>query len=198
MIVGLTGGIGSGKTTVAKEFEKNGNVAVYFADEQAKKIMTTSRVIKTQLIKEFGEECYIDNQLNKELIASVVFSNPTKLKKLNSIVHPEVFKHFNEFVLANSDKEYILYENAILFENKSDSLCDIIISVFASEEIRIDRVIKRDEITKIEVINRINNQWRDIKKVLLSNYIILNSDNDDLENQIVRIHKKLTKKKALI
>lgn len=193
MVVGLTGGIGSGKSTVARAFQKIGNIAVYFADDEAKKLMTTSSIIKNQICKKFGNKAYQGNQLNRTFIADVVFSNPEKLALLNSIVHPEVYKHFAAFVKANNDKEYILYENAILFENKSDILCDKIITVIADEHLRIERVVKRDNTTESAVKSRINNQWKDSKKALLSNYIVRNNISDNLLGQIMKIHNNLTK-----
>tara|TARA_R110001599_G_scaffold33649_1_gene108513 strand:+ start:8299 stop:8880 length:582 start_codon:yes stop_codon:yes gene_type:complete len=193
MIIGLTGGIGSGKSTVAKEFQQIGNIAVYFADDEAKKIMVTSKVIKAKICKEFGKEAYKDNQLNKAFIADKVFSNTKKLTVLNSIVHPEVYKHFRAFVKKNNDKDYVLYENAILFENDSDVLCDKIITVIADENLRIQRVIKRDKTSELAVKDRIRNQWKDAKKALLSNYIITNNTSDELLIQIMRIHNNLTK-----
>jgi dephospho-CoA kinase len=192
MVVGLTGGIGSGKSTVARAFQKVGNIAVYYADDEAKKLMTTSSIIKNQICKEFGEKAYQGNELNRAFIAEVVFSNKEKLAKLNSIVHPEVFTHFNAFVETNKDKEYVLYENAILFENASAILCDKIITVIADESLRIQRVVKRDNISEIAVKNRIHNQWKDSKKALLSNYIITNNTSDNLLNQIMKIHNNLT------
>ncbi|WP_337994868.1 dephospho-CoA kinase [Polaribacter ponticola] len=120
MIIGLTGGIGSGKTTVANYFSEFKNVAIYIADIEAKKLMNSSQIIKEKLIKEFGEEAFLDNVLNREYISSIVFNNKDKLSSLNAIVHPEVKKHFKDFVKNNVDKLYIIYENAILFESKSN------------------------------------------------------------------------------
>ena len=193
MVIGITGGIGSGKSTVAKAFAKIANVAIYFADDEAKKLMVTSAIIKEQICKEFGNEAYQDNQLNRAFIANIVFKNKEKLAILNGIVHPEVYKHFRGFVNSNSKKDYILYENAILFENNSDVLCDKIITVIADENVRIQRVVDRDNASISEVKSRINNQWKDAKKALLSNYIITNNDSDDLLSQIKRIHNILTK-----
>ncbi len=193
MVVGLTGGIGSGKSTVARAFDKIGNIAIYYADDEAKKLMITSPIIKKQICKEFGEEAYQGDQLNRAFIATIVFADKEKLAILNSIVHPEVYKHFKNFVSLNSDKEYVLYENAILFENNSDVLCDKIITVIADENIRIQRVVKRDNTSESEVKNRMNNQWKDVKKQLLSNYIVTNNTSDDLLPQIMRIHNNLTK-----
>lgn len=193
MIIGVTGGIGSGKSTVVKAFEKIGNIAVYFADDEAKKLMTRSAIIKEKICEEFGDEAYVNHQLNRAFIANIVFSDTNKLARLNAIVHPEVYKHFNNFVKLNSDKSYVLYENAILFENNSDVLCDKIITVIADESLRIKRVVKRDHTTTAEVKGRMNNQWKDHKKALLSNYIIYNNTSDDLLVQIMRIHNILTK-----
>ena len=198
MVVGLTGGIGSGKSTVLKHFETLGDIAVYNADIEAKKLMNTSPVIKSKLIHLFGEEAYKNDQLNRSFISSIVFSDKEKLQELNAIVHPEVYNHLNSFIVKYQSKEYVLYENAILFENKSDVFCDFIITVIANEDIRIDRVVARDNVSRQEVKNRINNQWLDSKKTLLSNYIVINEDLKGLESQIVKIHNNLTKKKPSI
>lgn len=195
MVIGLTGGIGSGKTTVAKMFAKYNNVVVYFADIEAKNLMNTSLTIREKLSKEFGEKVYKNDELNRPFLANIVFNDNNKLSLLNSIVHPEVHKHLNSFIQSNSDKDYIVYENAILFENGSDMLCDKIITVTAPLSVRIERVILRDHTTKEEVLRRIKNQWSDSKKILQSNYIVENLDFNSLETQILNIHNKLTKKK---
>ena len=195
MIVGLTGGIGSGKTTVANFFSDFNNVAVYIADIEAKKLMNTSSIIKSHLIKEFGINSYINNQLNRKFISNIVFKDKLKLANLNSIVHPEVKKHFQEFVKKNTQKKYIVYENAILFESKSNQLCDFVITVFIDEETKIKRVILRDSSTEKEVLERIRNQWEDQKKILQSNYIIHNKNLDETKNQVAYIHNILTEKR---
>lgn len=194
MIIGLTGGIGSGKTTVANFFLDYKGVVVYIADLEAKKIMNSSGIIKEKLVAEFGKESYKDNQLNRKFISEIVFKNKNKLAILNSIVHPEVKKHFHEFVKSNSDKKYIIYENAILFESKSNLFCDFVITVYADIETKIKRVMLRDSLTKFEVIKRVNNQWKEEKKLLQSNYIIFNSELDNTKEQVNRIHKILTEK----
>ncbi|MCH2032071.1 MAG: dephospho-CoA kinase [Tenacibaculum sp.] len=193
MLVGLTGGIGSGKSTVAKMLAKFDGVVVYFADEEAKNLMNTSQEIRTQLIAEFTDEVYRDGSLNRSFLAGIVFKNKEKLKKLNAIVHPIVHKHLQDFIKAHENKSYILYENAILFENGSNRLCDKIITVTAPEMLRIQRVIERDNSTFEEVKNRINNQWSDEKKVLQSNYVIHNVDLTSVKEQLEKIHNKLTK-----
>lgn len=198
MVVGLTGGIGSGKSTVLAYFEALGDIAVYNADVEAKKLMNSSSVIKSKLINLFGEEAYNDDQLNRSYISSIVFSNREKLKDLNAIVHPEVYNHLNSFIEKNQSKDYVLYENAILFENNSDVFCDYIITVIVNEKSRIERVITRDHVSRKEVKERIDNQWSDSKKAILSNYVVINEDLKALDNQIVKIHNNLTKKKPSI
>ena len=195
MVVGITGGIGSGKTTVLNLFKKY-NVATYIADIEAKNLMNTSSVIRQKLILEFGNEVYLDNKLNRPFLADIVFNNKEKLAILNSIVHPEVFKHLDNFINSNLDKEYILYENAILFENGSDALCNKIITVTAPEKVKIDRIIKRDNSTRKEVLQRMNNQWLEERKTIQSNYIIYNIELESTLKAVSRIHNILTKIKS--
>lgn len=193
MLVGLTGGIGSGKTTVAKMLAAFDNVVVYFADDEAKKLMNTSKQIKERLIEEFSEEVYNSKGvLNRPFLAGIVFSDKEKLKTLNSIVHPVVHQHLQDFLKKHKDEDYILYENAILFENGSSKLCDKIITVTAPEELRIDRVMKRDNVSYEEVKNRIKNQWTDEKKTIQSHYLVHNLNITVANEQIKNIHNKLT------
>ncbi|MFT7442414.1 MAG: dephospho-CoA kinase [Maribacter sp.] len=194
MIIGLTGGIGSGKTTVAKFFSEFENVAIYIADVEAKNLMNSSETIKEKLIIEFGERAFIDQKLNRKYISEIVFKDAEKLASLNTIVHPEVKKHFKIFVENNLDKAYIIYENAILFESKSNLFCDFIISVYADINTRIKRVTARDIATKEEVFNRIQSQWNDDKKILQSNYIISNEYLDETKKKVQTIHNILTEK----
>ncbi len=120
MVVGVTGGIGSGKSTIINIFLELGNIAVYFADDEAKKLMNSSKEIKKKLINEFSEEVYKKGELNRGYLAEIVFNNKEKLSILNNIVHPVVKEHFKNFVEKNREKDYILYENAILFESGSN------------------------------------------------------------------------------
>lgn len=196
MVVGVTGGIGSGKSTVVKIFSKIQNIAIYIADIEAKKLMNTSDIIKNALIKEFGKQTYLDNQLNRSYLADIVFKDKSKLTTLNSIVHPVVHQHLDSFIKNNSDKDYILYENAILFENNSHSICDKIITVTAPLETKIARVIKRDNASREAVLNRIKNQWTDEKKLLLSHYKILNISLESTNKDVLKIHNYLTKNKS--
>ncbi len=192
MLVGITGGIGSGKTTVVKLFSQFENVAVYYADIEAKKLMNTSLEIRKNLIAEFSEEVYNKEGLNRPFLAKIVFENKEKLKILNSIVHPEVHKHLQNFIKENKNRDYILYENAILFENGSHKMCDVIITVTAPKEIRIQRVIERDKVAREEVLHRMNNQWAEVKKTIQSNYIIENLNLTKLTKNVEIIHNKLT------
>ena len=188
-IIGLTGGIGSGKTTVANFFKKLG-VPVYIADVEAKKIMNTSASIKKALISWFGEKSYLNNELNRKFISSKVFKDKELLQKLNNIVHPEVDKHFKVWV-ANQDQSYVIYEAAIIFENNAQSKFDYTILVTAPEDIKVKRVLNRDESTEQEVSDRMKNQWDDSKKEKLANFIIENIDLEDTKSQIYLLHTKL-------
>ncbi|SDU01550.1 dephospho-CoA kinase [Polaribacter sp. Hel1_33_78] len=196
MIVGLTGGIGSGKTTVAKLFSKFNDVAIYIADIEAKKLMNSSEIIKKKLIKQFGESSFVNQKLNRNYISEIVFNDKEKLSILNAIVHPEVKKHFQDFIKKNIDKTYIIYENAILFESGSNLLCDYIITVYANVNTKIERVILRDSSTKEVVESRMKNQWNDSKKIVQSNYIICNENLDETKTQVNKIHNILTEKRS--
>jgi dephospho-CoA kinase len=194
MIVGLTGGIGSGKTTVANIFAQFDGVIVYNADSEAKKIMESSSIIKSKIIEVFGQKSYENNQLNRPFIASIVFNDTVKLGKLNAIVHPEVKRHFQKFVIQYKNKDYIVYENAILFESESNLKCDIIISVYAPIELRTERVMLRDKSSREAIEARIKNQWLEERKLLQSNYMICNIDTKKTHIRVIDIHNILTKK----
>ncbi|MBD3889737.1 dephospho-CoA kinase [Olleya marilimosa] len=190
-IVGLTGGIGSGKTTVANYF-KALNVPVYIADVQAKALMNRSKVIKRKLIKLFGDEAYVHNTLNKPFIASQIFSNQDLLKKMNAIVHPKVAKHFSNWV-KKQNVPYVISEVAIIFENGSQGKYDYIIIVVAPEQTRLNRVIKRDNSSEAKVKAIMNNQWTDQQKTEHSDFVINNTDLKDTKLQVENIHSKLLK-----
>lgn len=193
MVVGITGGIGSGKSTVVKMFSQFENIAIYLADDQAKLLMNTSEEIKEKLIAEFSSEVYKNNELNRPFLANIVFNNKEKLAVLNGIVHPVVHQHLHDFIQNNKEKDYILYENAILFENGSDAICDKIITVTAPEEVRINRVVQRDNVERKAVESRIKNQWKESKKALQSHYVINNIDLTETKLLVGQIHNKLTK-----
>jgi len=191
IVVGLTGGIGSGKTTVLKCFQSFG-VPVYIADVEAKALMNRSKVIKRKLIKLFGDEAYVDNMLNKPFIASQIFSNQDLLKKMNAIVHPKVAKHFSNWV-KKQNVPYVISEVAIIFENGSQGKYDYIITVVAPEQTRLNRVIKRDNSSEAKVKAIMNNQWTDQQKTEHSDFVINNTDLIDTKLQVENIHSKLLK-----
>lgn len=191
MVVGVTGGIGSGKSTVVRLFSELGDVAVYIADEEAKKLMNTSEEIREKLIKVFSSEAYINKELNRPFIAGIVFNDKDKLAVLNSIVHPVVKNHLQDFIVKNQNKDYVLYENAILFENGSNEICDKIVTVTAPKELKIERVIKRDKTTREEVLRRMSSQWSDAKKMLQSNYIIENIKLIETQKKVKLVHNKI-------
>lgn len=191
MIVGLTGGIGSGKTTALKIFESLG-VPVYQADVEAKKIMLHSKIVKENVINLLGEKSYIQNELNRKYIASKVFNNKNLLERLNNIVHPAVQNHFEDFI-TQQKSEYLVYENAILFENKNEHICDKIIVIAADLEERISRVVKRDKTHRNDVLNRMDNQWSQEEKIKKADYVIFNNDFKKLQEKIENIHSELLK-----
>ena len=191
MIVGLTGGIGSGKTTVAKMFHALG-VPVYNSDIEAKKLMVTSEVLKVKIKELLGTESYIDHKLNRTYIADKIFTDPDLLAQLNAIVHPAVRQHFMSWV-AQQKAAYIIQETAIIFENDTQNKFDKIILVTAPEKIRIARVTSRDAISTDKVKERIENQWPDQKKAALSDYVINNLELDKTTVLVAEIHKQLLK-----
>lgn len=190
-IIGLTGGIGSGKSTIAEYIHSKG-VPVYIADDQAKKIMDSPEVIKK--VQEIFEENVIENEkLNRKKIAELVFSSPNLLKKLNEIVHPAVKENFDNWLKENKKSSFIVKEAAILFESGSYKDCDKIILVTAPQELRIERVIKRDGVNREQVLERMQNQWSEEKKAEISDYIIENTDLATSLKEVDLILKELNK-----
>ena len=190
--VGLTGGIGSGKTTVANFFSELG-IPIYYADLEARRLMKSSSLIKRKLIKEFGNDAYKDGELNTAFLASIVFKDKSKLAQINSIIHPEVAKDFLSWI-KKQNAPYVIEESAILFENNLIDHFDYIITVTAPADVRINRIIKRDSTSKKEVLLRMNNQWDDKKKIELSDYIIHNIELSDTKKQVKELHKTILKK----
>lgn len=187
--VGLTGGIGSGKSTVAKMFINLG-VPVYFADDNAKRLMASSKVIKSKLIKEFGKETFVNGVLNKPYLANIIFNNKEKLQTINAIVHPSVGNSFKRWA-GKQTSSYVIQENAILFENNKQDNFDITITVTAPKEIKINRVVKRDGVTKQQVLERMNNQLPDLEKIKQSDFVIENLQLQDTKAQVKAIHQKI-------
>jgi dephospho-CoA kinase len=188
-IIGLTGGIGSGKTTVARMFKDLG-VPVYIADIEARKLTNSSKIIRGKLIKLFGSSCYQDGMLDRKYVASKVFNDSKLLEKLNSIIHPKVAAHFKRWQ-KKQQGVYCIKEAAILFENDGYKHCDLTILVVSPEKERIRRVIARDQISEKEVLARIKNQWSDEKKRKFADIIIENIDLLSTQNQVLDIHSML-------
>lgn len=184
--VGLTGGIGSGKTTIAKIFMQLG-VPVYFSDTRAKDLMLNNKSLQESLISLFGDEVIIDGLLNRSHIASKVFSNPKQLVKLNALVHPFVQKDFDAWS-ASQSSHYVLKEAAIIFETGADKFLDQVILVESPEDLKISRVMLRDKVTMKEVLMRMGNQWSDDQKRINADYIILNDEKCSLIYQILKLH----------
>jgi len=184
-IIGLTGGIGSGKTTVANEFSSLG-IPVYIADLEARKLMQTDSVL-SQIRAEFGNTVFDNGVLVREKLSEIVFNDSEKLEKLNGIVHPAVKKHFDEWLLKHKNNPFVIYETAILFESGSYKRCDFVINVEAPLEVRIQRVIERDNTTREKVLERIKNQWNDEEKSSKSDFIINNTSMEAIKIGIVKI-----------
>lgn len=188
--VGITGGIGSGKSTVCKVFSILG-IPVFEADKVAKELMNTDRLISDRLIGLFGTEVYLPNRtVNRKYLAAVVFNDTSLLSKLNDIVHPVVRNAFFSWC-DQQNAPYIIHEAAILFESGFYKLMDKTIAVVTSEHERIERVMKRDDVT-IEMVNeRIRNQWNDRQRTELADFVIENNDDQMIIPQIMEIDKKI-------
>ena len=189
IVVGLTGGIGSGKSTIAKAFAALG-IAVFNSDEQAKALIATDAQVKERIIAAFGEEAYQNGEYNRAYIAQIVFNNPEKLAILNNIVQPALAKYFKQWAKKQTSL-YVLKEAAILFESGSYKDCDYIITVTAPEEVRIARVMARDHCTEAQVRARMAQQWSDAQRIALSDAVIENVDLESAKEQVKRINEEL-------
>lgn len=189
--VGITGGIGSGKTTVCKIFATL-EIPVYYADVRAKELMISNSEVIQKIKKLFGKEAYDDNgQLNRKFIAEKAFSDKNLLQQLNDIVHPAVFQDTQNWFQTHKVKAYTLYEAAIMFESGSSKLMDKMITVFAPLEDRIARIIKRDDISREEVLARVDKQLSEEEKMKIADFIIYNDHSQPLIEQVLTIHQLL-------
>lgn len=188
-IIGLTGGIGSGKTTIANHFMAAG-IPVYIADDEARTIMQSAEIID-EIKKTFGTAIFENGILNRQKLAEIVFNDPDKLKQLNSIIHPAVKKHFDNWILKHKESPFVVYEAAILFESGSFKNCDKIITVTAPLESRIQRVIERDNTTREHVLKRMNMQWDDNQRIAKSDFVVENIDPKTAESEVGEILKIL-------
>ena len=190
LIVGITGGIGSGKTTITNIFSLL-DIPVYIADTESKRITDSSPIFRVYFIELLGEKLYDGNRLNKKLLASHIFSDEKILKQVNAIIHPEVEKDFQEWIKKNENNKIVILESAILFESGFNKLTNKIITVYTPLEERVRRTMARDNISEGEVIKRINKQMSDENKKELSDFVIVNDNKHSLIEQVLSLVSRL-------
>ncbi len=190
--IGLSGGIGSGKSTVSKILTNNG-IPVYDSDSRAKLLMNSSVELKDMIINHFGIDSYINNKLNKKYISEVIFNNQTEISKINSLVHPFVFKDFNNWK-KHFFSNYVIFESALIFETGSYKKNDFNILVVSDIKERIKRVIKRDSVEEKDVLIRIKNQWSDKIKIPLTDYVIENISFQETKIKVKKMIEELNNK----
>lgn len=189
-IVGLTGGIGSGKTTVSTMFRDLG-VPVYISDERAKYLMNTCDEVRAEILQAFGSESYNSDGLNRKYISDLVFKDNTALAKINQIVHPAVFENFNQW-LAQQTGPYVIKEVAVIFEYRYQDQYDIIITVIADIETRIKRLLKRDNTSREKILEIMSMQLSDEEKVKSSDFVINNITLEETQKSVLEIHRILS------
>ena len=187
--IGITGGIGSGKTTVAKVFEVLG-IPVYYADDAAKRLMNTDEKLKEKIQLQFGNDVYKDGRLDRKYLAEIVFKNPEKLQLLNALVHPATLKDAERW-MQDQSTAYSLKEAALIFESGAQEQLDYVIGVTAPAPLRIQRTMHRDSITREEVILRMDKQMDETIKIKLCDFVIKNDEQEMLLPQVLELHKKL-------
>jgi dephospho-CoA kinase len=187
--IGITGNIGSGKTTVSKIFEILG-IPVFYADDEAKKVMVKDAILIDAIKKMFGDESYFnDGTLNRKYIAGIVFNNKAELAKLNATVHPATFRAFDNWLPKHANAPYILKEAALLFESDSYKLCDKTVLVTAPLDIRVKRVMLRDGLSEEEILKREDKQFTEEKKSALSDFVIKNDNGELVIPQVLKLHQ---------
>ena len=187
--VGLTGGIGSGKSTVAQIFEVLG-IPVYYADIAAKKIMNEDEGIRTAITNIFGEQAYANNNLDRKYISSIAFSDPAKLQQLNALVHPATKKD-GEAWMKQQTSPYAIHEAALIFEAKVSDRLDHVIGVSSPIELRIKRAIERDKVSREEVLKRMDQQLDEELKMSKCDFVLINNEQQLLIPQVLELHEKL-------
>lgn len=190
--VGLTGGIGSGKSTVASIFEILG-VPVYYADIRAKKLMEQNDDIIHFIKKTFGEDSYKNGKLNKTHLSAQLFADLQKRELLNSFVHPITIADAENWMNSQSSA-YCIKEAALIFESKAEKKLDLVIGVFSPLELRLARIIKRDQISEAEALAKINSQMNEDEKMSKCDYVIHNNEEDLLTQQVLKLHKQFLQK----
>ncbi len=193
LVLGITGQMGSGKSTVARMFNEKFKIPVYHADTEAKKIMHREDLRK-KIEEEFGKESYRNNRLNTGYLSKIVFYDKNKLKKLESIVHPEVKKDFLKWKEKHEISPFVILENAILYESGMDQLCDLTLLVKTDKKYQMERIKNRDGLTEKEIEARLKHQTLQEKIIKKVNFIINNNqDLDTLFNKVQKIHAKIEK-----
>lgn len=187
--VGLTGGIGSGKSKVA-EFLRDREVAIYDSDSRAKELMMSNEALREALIAEFGQECYTADGINRAWLAQRVFSNEAELARLNAIVHPAVMRDFAAWAEAQ-EGNYVVLESAILLEAGLESHVDVVVAVMAPKELRLERAMLRDGAKREQIEERMRNQMSDEERTDRAKYAIVNIDLEELEEDVEQLHRRL-------
>ncbi len=188
--IGLTGGIGSGKSTVAKIFETLG-IPVYYADTEAKRLMNSNEKIKVSIKQHFGEAAYKNDELDRKYLADIVFNNPEKLELLNALIHPVTINDAEEWMQKQA-APYSIKEAALLFESGAAENLDFIVGVYAPQALRIKRVMKRDNLSPDEILKRINRQVNEEMKMKLCDFVITNNEQELLIPQVLKLHQHFT------
>lgn len=184
--IGLTGGIGSGKSTIASIFEVLG-IPVYYADTAAKHLMNTDASIKAAIINVFGKGSYNDKGLNRQYLASMVFNNPPRLAKLNAIVHPATIKDAGDW-MVKQNAPYVIKEAALIFESGSKKYLDFVMGVSSPEKLRIERTMRRENITEEAVLARMKNQMDEEMKMGLCDFVVVNDEKEMVMKQVLKLH----------
>ena len=186
--IGITGGIGSGKTTVARIFEVLG-IPVYYADDAAKRIMNEDETLKEEIIRNFGEQSYINGKLNREYLGSIVFKDKKKLAVLNALVHPATIRNSNAWMKCQTT-HYAIREAALIFESGVQAQLDYVIGVSAPVELRIQRAMQRDNLTRAQVQERMDRQINETIKMRLCDFVIVNDEKKPVIPQVLKLHEK--------
>ena len=189
--LGVTGGIGSGKSVVCEVLRLH-DIPVYDADLEAKNLNDTSPVIREKLIEAFGAELYKNDKLDRKKLAQLIFNDEKNLRQVNSIIHPELAKHFEKWTDERIEHPIAAIDAAVLFEAGFQQFVDKTITVFSPVETRIERVVKRDNLTKEQILSRINSQMSDEEKIRLSDFVIINDNKHSILEQVSTILKTIS------
>lgn len=188
--IGLTGGIGSGKSTVAKIFETLG-IPVYYADAEAKRLMNSNELLKATIRQHFGDAAYKNGELDRKHLADIVFNDPEKLELLNALIHPVTISDAEQW-MQRQTAPYGIKEAALLFESGAAENLDFIIGVYAPQALRIKRVMQRDGLSADEIMKRINRQINEEMKMKLCDFVVTNNEQELLVPQVLKLHQHFT------